>query len=44
MQWLLDRAEIHDLMMQYALGVDLRDYERIRNCFASTFRAVVRAA
>ena len=32
MQWLLDRAEIHDLMMQYALGVDLRDYERIRNC------------
>ena len=38
-QWLLDRAEIHDLMMQYALGVDLRDYERIRNCFASSFRA-----
>ena len=26
-QWLLDRAEIHDLMMQYALGVDLRDYD-----------------
>jgi hypothetical protein len=39
-RWLLDRAEIHDLMMQYALGVDLRDYERIRNCFASSFRAV----
>jgi hypothetical protein len=39
-QWLLDRAEIHDLMMQYALGVDLRDYERIRRCFASSFRAV----
>jgi SnoaL-like domain len=38
-QWLLDRAEIHDLMMQYALGVDLRDYERIRRCFASSFRA-----
>ncbi|MEX1008339.1 MAG: nuclear transport factor 2 family protein [Acidimicrobiia bacterium] len=38
-QWLLDRAEIHDLMMQYALGVDLRDYDRIRNCFASSFRA-----
>jgi hypothetical protein len=38
-QWLLDRAEIHDLMMQYALGVDRRDYERIRNCFASSFRA-----
>jgi hypothetical protein len=38
-QWLLDRAEIHDLMMQYALGVDLRDYDRIRGCFASSFRA-----
>jgi ketosteroid isomerase-like protein len=38
-QWLLDRAEIHDLMMQYALGVDLRDYDRIRSSFASSFRA-----
>src|SRR3954453_19813862 len=38
-QWLLDRAEIHDLMMHYALGIDLRDWERIRNCFASSFRA-----
>ncbi len=38
-KWLLDRAEIHDLMMQYALGVDLRDYDRIRSCFASSFRA-----
>src|SRR5436190_2475765 len=38
-QALLDRAEIHDLMMQYALGVDLRDYDRIRKCFASSFRA-----
>ena len=38
-QWLLDRAEIHDLMMQYALGVDLRDYDRIRACFASSFHA-----
>ena len=38
-QWLLDRAEIHDLMMQYALGVDLRDYDRVRRCFASSFHA-----
>ena len=38
-QWLLDRAEIHDLMMQYALGVDLRDYGRVRACFASPFHA-----
>jgi 3-phenylpropionate/cinnamic acid dioxygenase small subunit len=39
-RWLLDRAEIHDLMMSYALGVDLRDYERIAACFAPRFRAV----
>ena len=38
-QWLLDRAEIHDLMASYALGVDLRDYERVRACFAPGFRA-----
>ncbi len=38
-RWLLDRAEIHDLMMRYALGVDLRDYDRIRSCFAEGFRA-----
>jgi hypothetical protein len=38
-QWLLDRAEIHDLMMEYALGIDLRDYDRVGRCFASSFRA-----
>ena len=38
-QWLLDRAEIHDLMASYALGVDQRDYERVRACFAPGFRA-----
>lgn len=38
-RWLLDRAEIHDLLMQYALGVDLRDYERVGRCFATDFRA-----
>jgi hypothetical protein len=38
-QWLLDRAEIHDLMMQYALGIDLRDYDRVAGCFASSFHA-----
>ena len=35
-QWLLDRAEIHDLMMEYALGIDLRDYDRVGRCFASS--------
>jgi SnoaL-like domain len=39
-KWLLDRAEIRDVIMQYALGVDLRDYGRIANCFASAFHAV----
>lgn len=34
---LLARAEIHDLMMSYALGVDRRDYRRVSSCFASTF-------
>ncbi len=38
-RWLLDRAEIHDLMASYALGVDLRDYDRVRVCFAPAFRA-----
>jgi hypothetical protein len=38
-QWLLDRAEIHDVLMQYALGVDLRDYDRVAGCFASGFHA-----
>jgi hypothetical protein len=38
-RWLLDRAEIHDLLMHYALGIDLRDYERIRDCFAPDFEA-----
>ena len=38
-RWLLDRAEIHDLLVQYALGVDQRDYERIRRCFAPGFHA-----
>src|SRR5207248_2098486 len=38
-QWLLDRAEIHDVQMHYALGIDLRDYDRIGNCFADPFHA-----
>ena len=39
-QWLLDRAALHDLMMQYAVGIDLREYDRhIRPCFADVFHA-----
>src|SRR5688572_1186607 len=33
-QLLVDRAEIHDVMMRYAAGVDQRDWDRIRDCFA----------
>ena len=33
-RWLLDRAQIHDVAMQYALGIDLREYERVRGCFS----------
>jgi SnoaL-like domain len=36
---LLSRAEIHDLMMSYALGIDERDYGRIGSCFATGFDA-----
>ena len=38
-RWLLDRAEIHDLLMHYALAVDQRDYDAIRRCFAPDFHA-----
>ena len=36
---LLARAEIHDLLMSYALGIDHRDYARIGSCFASDLLA-----
>ena len=38
-QWLLDRAEIHDLAMRYSAGLDLRDYDMMRSCFAPEFEA-----
>jgi ketosteroid isomerase-like protein len=36
---LLDRAEIHDLLMGYARAIDERDYERVVSCFADRFTA-----
>ena len=36
---LLDRAEIHDLLMGYARGIDERDYERVASSFADRFTA-----
>lgn len=38
-RWLLDRAQIRDVAMQYALGVDLSEYERLAGCFAEKFVA-----
>ena len=34
---LLDRAEIHDLLLHLALGIDLRDWDRVRKVFADGF-------
>ena len=33
-QLLLDRAEISDVQLRYATGVDMRDWKLFRSCFA----------
>lgn len=33
-QYLADRIALQDVMLNYAAGVDERDFERYRNCFA----------
>ena len=38
-RWLLDRPAIADLLTSYALGIDLRDWDRVRACLAPGFRA-----
>jgi hypothetical protein len=38
-RWLLDRAEIHDLLTRYAVGVDERNYAPVRACFARRLHA-----
>jgi hypothetical protein len=38
-RWLLDRAQIHEIAMQYALGIDQHEYDRVRGCFAEDFSA-----
>lgn len=30
---LLDRQEIHDVLMRYARGIDRRDFELVRSCY-----------
>jgi 3-phenylpropionate/cinnamic acid dioxygenase small subunit len=34
LQWLLDRAEISDVQLRYATGLDSRDWTVFRSCFA----------
>ena len=34
LQLLLDRAEISDVQLRYATGVDMRDWKLFRSCFA----------
>ena len=33
-QWVADRIALQDVMLNYATGVDERDYDRYRACFA----------
>src|SRR6185312_14609242 len=33
LQYLLDRAEISDVQLRYATGVDMRDWASYRSCF-----------
>ena len=33
-QWVADRIALQDVMLNYAMGVDERDYEVYRSCFA----------
>ncbi len=39
LRWLLDRARIHDVAMQYPLGIDRHEYDRVRGCFSAKFCA-----
>lgn len=39
LQYLLDRAAIHDVICNYALGVDTRDWALFRTCFADEIEA-----
>ncbi len=36
-QYLLDRIQIQDVITAYTLGLDRRDYDLVRACFAPTF-------
>jgi hypothetical protein len=38
-QYLLDRAAIHDVLARYYQGLDQGDQEKVRNCFSNDVRA-----
>ncbi len=40
LQHLVDRAELHDLVLRYAAGVDRRDWDQIRTCFVPDLKVV----
>ncbi len=37
-RYLLDRAEIQDVLLQFGLGMELRDWKRVAACFAPEIR------
>lgn len=37
-QYLIDRIQIQDVIATYTFGLDRRDYDLVRSCFAPTFR------
>ena len=38
LRWLVDRAQVRDLLVQWALGMDEREEARVRSCLAPDFR------
>ena len=38
LRWLIDRALLRDLLVQWALGMDERDEARVRSCVAADFQ------
>lgn len=43
LQWLVDRAEISDVLHRYATAVDLRDWALLRTCFTDPMEADFRS-
>jgi ketosteroid isomerase-like protein len=43
LQYLLDRAAIHDVLIRYFLGIDLGDRQQVRNCFTDDVKGFYHA-